>query len=48
VGALQINDVSAWLGVSVEVHEKPCEPPVQPTTLESGWQLLDVLKPLQQ
>jgi hypothetical protein len=48
-GVLQVSEVWAWSGVSVEVHEKPNELPVQPTTLESALQLLvPWLKPTQQ
>ena len=44
---LQSSEASAALGASLEVHENPYEPPVQPATLVSGEQLPE-LTPTQQ
>ena len=39
---LQSSDESLASGVSVDVHEKPYEAPVQPETVESATQLLEL------
>ena len=39
---LQSSEESLASGVSVDVHEKPYELPVQPETLGSATQLLEV------
>jgi hypothetical protein len=43
VASLQVSAELPSDGVSVDVHEKPNEPPLQPATVESGAQLLVVV-----
>ena len=48
-GVLHVSEEFASCGVSVDVQENPYDPAVQPATLESAAQLVDVvLHPTQQ